>query len=459
MKMKSFKNIAIMGAVTALLYNCSKQSVDTTQTTEVSSFSLIQDKILTPSCATSGCHASGTDASFPQHGLVLAKGVAYQNMIGIAPKNANALADNLQRVKVYKSLESLLYHKLNWNSAHHSGKNYGSPMPLGGNPLSVGQLEFVRRWIEAGAPQTGRIADETLLDDKTPSYVTDNSNFTALSTPSAEGLTGYQLKLDQFTIQPNFEREIFVRKNIGNNEEIYVNRIKLKSRSNSHHLVLYDFRDRNSPLMPSLDAIRDLRNSDNTLNILTFAQMSNHIFLGGGTDANQDYTLPAGMALQLPANYSIDINPHYFNKTTGYLLGENYVNLYTTPKANVTQVVKMIDFNNTNFSLPAGKETTITTNFTFSKNVAIIMLTSHFHKYGTKFVIKINGGTRNGEIVYETTDWEHPLILNLKTPLLLKKGEGLTSVTTYNNTSNKTINFGLTSEDEMNIIFGYYYEN
>ena len=28
---------------------------------------------------------------------------------------------------------------------------------------------------------------------------------------------------------------------------------------------------------------------------------------------------------------------------------------------------------------------------------------------------------------------------------------------TDNNTTNKTVNFGLTSEDEMNIIFGYYY--
>jgi hypothetical protein len=30
-------------------------------------------------------------------------------------------------------------------------------------------------------------------------------------------------------------------------------------------------------------------------------------------------------------------------------------------------------------------------------------------------------------------------------------------VVTYNNTTNKIVNFGLTSEDEMNIIFGYYY--
>ncbi|MEY3855295.1 MAG: hypothetical protein RIS68_1309, partial [Bacteroidota bacterium] len=38
-----------------------------------------------------------------------------------------------------------------------------------------------------------------------------------------------------------------------------------------------------------------------------------------------------------------------------------------------------------------------------------------------------------------------------------KKGEGLTSVVTYVNNTTKNLSFGLTSEDEMDIIFGYYY--
>ena len=85
------------------------------------------------------------------------------------------------------------------------------------------------------------------------------------------------------------------------------------------------------------------------------------------------------------------------------------------------------------------------------------MLTSHFHRLGQKFVIKIYGGARNGEIVYTNTDWEHPLVKSFTTPIVLQPGEGLTSEVTYNNTTGKTVGFGLTSEDEMNIIFGYYY--
>jgi hypothetical protein len=85
------------------------------------------------------------------------------------------------------------------------------------------------------------------------------------------------------------------------------------------------------------------------------------------------------------------------------------------------------------------------------------MLTSHTHKLGEKFVIKIFGGPRNGEIVYSNTDWEHPLMQTFATPIVLQPGQGLTSEVTYNNTTSKTVGFGLTSEDEMNIIFGYWY--
>jgi hypothetical protein len=80
------------------------------------------------------------------------------------------------------------------------------------------------------------------------------------------------------------------------------------------------------------------------------------------------------------------------------------------------------------------------------------------HKLGEKFVIKIKGGSRDGEVVYTSTDWAHPDIVTFKTPIILQKGEGLTSEITYNNTTSKAVSFGLTSEDEMGIIFGYYFE-
>ena len=40
-------------------------------------------------------------------------------------------------------------------------------MPLGLDFLTNGELEYIRQWIIAGAPETGVVADESLLLDTT----------------------------------------------------------------------------------------------------------------------------------------------------------------------------------------------------------------------------------------------------------------------------------------------------
>ncbi|MEZ0538769.1 monooxygenase [Fibrella arboris] len=436
-----------------LVASCKKNADVTTPDLAKTSFELIQDRILTPSCATAGCHASEADAAFRQHGLVLAAGVAYKNLVGVAPKNAESLADGHKRVKPFVSLESLLFHKLNVDASHHSGKSYGNPMPLGSEALSVGQIEFVRRWIEGGALATGNAIDPALLDDKTPSTA-PNSAFTPPAAPASG--QGYQLKVDAFDVATNFEREIFVRRAVGNPTDIYVNRFTVSMRPGSHHFLAYDFD--NKAVAPPMDQVRDLRNADGTLNLLTALQMSNHTYLMGSPSMAYEYKFPEGAALLIPANSSFDLNVHYVNKSTSVIRGESYINMYTTPQASVTKVVKTLNMANTSLSIPAGARKTFTKSFTVGKPSLILSLTSHMHKLGEKFVIRIKGGARDGEIVYTTTDWEHPDVINFATPIQLAKGEGLTSEITYNNTTNKTVQFGLTSDDEMGIIFGYYYE-
>ncbi len=452
MNFLTYNRLLVSIAISALVLNavsCKKEesAVDAANT---ASFDLIQQKILTPGCATSGCHASEKDASFAQHGLVLAEGVAYQNLVGVDPKNADAKADGLKRVKAFASLESLLYHKLNVAASHHSDKLYGNPMPLGGALLPDGQIEFVRRWIEAGAPRTGTVADASLLDDKTVTVAT----YEPLTVPTAG--TGFQMTIPTFDIQPNFERELFTRKMVGNTQDVYVNRFEVKMRNGSHHFVAYDFRSKT--ILPNLNDIRDLRNADNSLNLTTALTMSNHVYLAGAQAQYLDYTFPEGAALLIPAGASFDLNSHFVNKTTSVMKGEAQINLYTVNKTKVQQVVQSLDLSNTSLNIPANSRVTLTKSFTVSKPRTILTLTSHMHKLGEKFVIKIKGGSRDGEVLYTSTDWEHPDIITLKTPLVLQKGEGLTSEITYNNTTSKTVNFGLTSDDEMGIIFGYYYE-
>lgn len=408
-------------------------------------WAIIQDDILTLSCATSGCHGSTSDATYAQHNLLLNSTKAYENLVNVVSKNEAAKTAGLLRVKPGDSMMSLLFQKIDCQTP----VKYGATMPLGGTNLTSGQIEFIKQWIIKGAPKKGSVVDENILTSNTVC----SQAFVPMTVPAAT--EGFQLAINTFTVSPKTEREVFVNRISPNTFTVYVNKITMQGRPNSHHFVLYGFQ--NNTLLPPANQLRDLYNANGTLNITTFAQMQNHIFLGGGTDVNTTYTFPPGVALKIPPATALDLNAHYFNQQNTNLIGENYINLYTVPQANVLKEAQSINFANYNFSIPATSRRTITTNFTFDKEVTVITLTSHFHKLGEKFQIKVLGGPRNGEVVYENTDWEHPLVINLAKPIQLKAGEGLTSVVTYNNTTTKTVNFGLTSEDEMNIIFGYYY--
>jgi hypothetical protein len=447
--MKPFASILGLLALLFLALNsCEKKSAENTAATL--SFDIIEEQVFATSCAVSGCHSSTSDATYAQHGLVLSKGNAFSNLVGKMAKNPAAAALKLQLVKPFDADNSFLFHKISCQSTHHSASaNFGSQMPLGGNYLTQGQVEFIKRWINAGATATEAGISLSVLKDSTACQ----QDITPLAAPAAG--KGFQMKIDLFDVPKNFEREVFFRANTPNAEPVYVNRIEMKGRSNSHHFVVYGFR--NSTLLPQPNVLRDIRNLDGSLNLKTAGEMQNHIFFGGGTDVNSDVTLPPGVALKVDPLTPLDLNAHYFNKTNLLLKGENYVNFHTIPVSNVQFVAKTLDLNNLDISIPAGQRRTFSKTFTFNTVTRVVMLTSHFHRFGEKFNIKIAGGPRNGELVYTNTDWLHPFVKSFATPIVLQPGEGLTSEVTYFNSSSKAVAFGLTSEDEMNIIFGYYY--
>lgn len=419
----------------------------TVAVTPTTSFQRIQQSVFEKSCAFSACHATGSTAS----NLVLSGNGVYARLVGVPPANAVAGADGLKLVVAGKPDSSLLWHKLNqWLPGHHA-HNYGAAMPQGAAALSVEQLSFIRQWIENGASATA--------DDVEPALLTGTTRpESAPYTPLAPPASGFQVKLSAFPVKSSFEREIFNYKPIGNTADVWVNRIQTQMRTGSHHFVLYTF-GANTPsaLLPPYGTTRDIRNTDGTYNLFTVAPMEYHVFFAGTQAQTSDFTFPTGVALRIPAGLALDLNSHYVNAGAQEITGEAEANLYTVPAAQVTQPAQSLNLANTDLTLPKGRDTTIVKTFRFSTLTRVVALTSHMHARGLKFVVRIAGGARNGEIVYSNTSWDHPPFVSFATPLVLQAGEGLTSEVTFRGDPNKVVRFGLTSDDEMDIIFGYWY--
>ena len=456
--MKAIHRI-LLGSMTCLLASgCSGNSnslePEPQEPEATSTWDIIQTVILDKNCVE--CHVAG--ASFAtQSDLVLTSNVAYSQLVNRTPNNPTARADGLTLVGtegLASAGKSFLWEKINApNQAHYFDDHpgYGALMPLGKPPLTNGELEFVLQWILAGAPSSGNVVDLGLLDD-TERY--EAPEFEPLPVPTS----GLQFHLGPWDVAPNFEREFFYYEPLNNDQPLFVNRVDMAMRPGSHHLILYDLSD-NIPeiLVPEPQVFREIRDANGNYIPSTLMITSHLNFVTGTQWPRMTYHYPPGVAMRIPADAGFDINAHYVNRSSEIIQGEIYANLHTVDSSQVEHVAERLFMNNVDINLPPNATTTLNKTFVVDKKVQIFQLFSHAHEHMTEFRVFIDGGPRDGELVYIAYDWEHPPILELNPTLTLEAGQGLRLQATYNNDTNSTINFGFLSSDEMMILFGAYY--
>lgn len=119
-------------------------------------FATIEQRIFgRHTCTAALCHGRAPG----QGGLLLAGGAAYENLVGVP-----SLADGtMPRVTPGDPDRSLLWRKLAARTLQLRGVP-GNAMPIGDPSLDAIELDAVRRWIAAGAPEHGAVPDaDTLL--------------------------------------------------------------------------------------------------------------------------------------------------------------------------------------------------------------------------------------------------------------------------------------------------------
>jgi hypothetical protein len=188
-------------------------------------FEAIQGTILSQNCSVSGCHNSTSRSG----GLDL-ESASYSNLVNAEPTNTFARTAKFARVRPFRPDSSFLFLKIEGTQAPDFGNRMPSNSAL---ELPSNYREFIRQWIQAGAPREGEVADARLIRDP----IVTNDTFTPPSIPQP----GLQVQLRPFAIDPLSEREIFVYNKSANPDSLYVNRIEVKMRPGSHHFILYSY--------------------------------------------------------------------------------------------------------------------------------------------------------------------------------------------------------------------------
>ena len=422
-------------------------------------WNIIQDAIWNPKCTM--CHVSGSSFA-EQSGLILTDDVAYEELIDVTPNNIHAAEDGLKLVGtngIGSLYNSFLWEKINAPNYEHFYEDhpeYGSVMPLGLDFLTNGELEFIRQWIIAGAPEEGVVASESLLLDET---VFSPPAFEPLEIPE----NGIQIHLPPFDVPPQFERELFYYVEIDTPGYVYVNRIASTMRPGSHHFIVYTYDGVAQNNLPSNEVFRDIRNFDGTVNPGVLFQMQFQKFISGTQTRLFDYTFPEGVALKIDPSFGFDLNSHYANYSNDTIVGEVYNNFYFSDEADVDHVAEILQLNNNDIYLPPNQETTISSKFWIDQEIGepanIFQLFSHAHKLNTEFkVFRINQNEPDSrELIYISYDWEHPPVMKFDPPLFFDENEGIEMEAIYLNNTDEIVEFGLLSVDEMMIVFGLYF--
>ena len=421
-----------------------------------STFDVIEKQIFGPKgCRVAACHGAGTSG-----GLDLRYGAAHFSLVN-QPATGSP---GKMRVIPGDPEASFLWQKL----TGHLTEGEGTPMPAGGAAaLDALELELVRTWIVAGAPAVGRVDDAPCLPH--PQFEP------VIAPPVPPG--GYQLHFVGPVLQPGEEVEGCSWVQVPNAAEFAVGKWEYTINPGSHHFAVWEHD--HGPL-----PVTDVFSPGDIACFRQGAALDGRSTSGAPEAPYFVDAYPAGIGRLLPANAYIGLNPHYFNEFDVPVQVEGWVNLH--PVAGGLQHPVETLFSgpgnlngNTAYGINVPPFATGSLRLrmvnTLGVPMSIFHLSSHQHQRGTHFTAWNSGG----EKIFENYDWAHPAILTFDddAPLVLAPNDyieyecewdnGITrAVRRCGDSVNdagctpgdpKAVTFGVTAQDEMCFLVGFYY--
>jgi hypothetical protein len=218
----------------------------------------------------------------------------------------------------------------------------------------------------------------------------------------------------------------------------------------SHHMIMFLTPGNSSPPPDgTIDENCGFGNSASNIPVWTFASAQPHLEADLPTDDGTGKPL----AQNIPANSAGFIQMHYLNASDTDLMVHVDLKAYALdPGASYTPTAAYITYTK-NFSVPPGTST-IQGSCQAPSGAKFWTLSSHTHKQGTE--VKINDGS---SMIYDSTDWEHPVIKDWNTtPFYTFSSNTVSWSCTYNNQTGATIQEGQSAAtNEMCMATGYFF--
>jgi len=409
-----------------------------------STFAAIQKVVFErQGCTQQVCHGSGASGN-----LDLSPEVAYRNLIEVPSLGGSPLT----RVSPGDNDRSYLWLKLAAATLPGTVDIGGAPMPLGLPPLSENELEAVRLWIYAGAPETGTvIGTEGLLDACLPEP--KPITIKPLDPPPAG--EGVQLVMPKWNLQADSEHEVCFASYYDLSDQVPAeyrdptgkyfrfSATELRQDPQSHHLILnyatVPVEDIHHPAFGEWTCKGGARAGEaceptdatscgdglcatNFRDGFTCTGFGPPVQgglgsyqIGGAQQAQQTTDYVDGVFAQIPIKGILYWNSHAFNLTKEDHQMNARLNYWfapadqqKTPVRSIFNVAKIFSAN----AAPFATQTLCNTHV-LPQGARLFNLSSHTHQRGKHFTVDLPDGSR----IYESFVYNDPVSQDFEPPL------------------------------------------
>lgn len=251
---------------------------------------------------------------------------------------------------------------------------------------------------------------------------------------------GVQITSGPIPIAPGEEKTLCVMLDLPSDVALPVVRMEQRNVGSAHHFILFRSGSANPP------GVGDCPGG-------LFVQ---HPPIYPGTRNQGAFEMPAGVAITLAERQPLILQLHLLNPSDAPIVEELRINLHAGAPGTDYLKAGVVGGSDFDFRIPPGEMHTETQRCRVTNTMNLFALTSHSHARMRSFDIRADLASGPADI-YHNESWSEPEV-GQYTPALEIAGFGSLefSCTWFNETA-EPITYGETANDEMCMMFGYYY--
>jgi len=265
---------------------------------------------------------------------------------------------------------------------------------------------------------------------------------------------GFQMRMTPFMIDSGADREGCEYAVAPNRRAMDVAGFELKATAGTHHFVVWQYLgpDRNPA-----DFWSGIAYVPGCVGLGPQAGFAN-ANLFGMLPSYERFKFPAGVAVRLEPHAIVYPNLHFHNYSTEPILGQAVFNFIPAKKGTVQHHAQALTVGTFQIDIPANGTASFTGEWHTPSALNLVQISTHQHRRGTRMTIHHvdASGADLGELV-ESTNWEHPTVQWYQTAQRIPAGDGVRFTCEWTNTDDHPVHFGVTTEDEMCFVTGYFY--